>query len=542
MKITNRLYAGFATLLFIMLAINLLGLYKISIADKNLNQLSKQTAVEQRQAINFRGSVHDRAIAIRDAVLVGNVDKSIAHQSNIAVLNTFYQNAAATLDSMYAQTAHTPEENTMLQAIKSIEVSTLAETAKLLDLINNNRFFEATNLLLDTVSPAYTEWLKRINALIDYQEISIQKEVNIAVGQTNSFQTIMLTVTFFAIIIGIIVALSVVNSLKKIIGGEPEKAAFIINKIASGDLTVHVDALYDNSILSAVRNLSQHLSSMTQSSIQTAKQLLSASESLLLTAHQNEDLIRNQKLSTEQGATAISQMSHTVTDVAGHTSEAASLAQMAMNEFNAGQEEVNKTQSSINDLAEKVLEAANVINELSADSSQISRVMQVIEEIAEQTNLLALNAAIEAARAGEQGRGFAVVADEVRNLARRTQDSTREIHQVIEKMHSGSSKAVTVMDQGQKQASLSVEQARCAGDSLNAINLSVTRITDMNQQIALTTEQQSAVAIEISNNFNQITQSAILAEQEAAKITAASKALETLAKTLEQNAKQFKTE
>lgn len=542
MKITNRLYAGFATLLFIMLAINLLGLYKISIADKNLNQLSKQTAVEQRQAINFRGSVHDRAIAIRDAVLVGNVDKSIAHQSNIAVLNTFYQNAAATLDSMYAQTAHTPEENTMLQAIKSIEVSTLAETAKLLDLINNNRFFEATNLLLDTVSPAYTEWLKRINALIDYQEISIQKEVNIAVGQTNSFQTIMLTVTFFAIIIGIVVALSVVNSLKKIIGGEPEKAAFIINKIASGDLTVHVDALYDNSILSAVRNLSKHLSSMTQSSIQTAKQLLSASESLLLTAHQNEDLIRNQKLSTEQGATAISQMSHTVTDVAGHTSEAASLAQMAMNEFNAGQEEVNKTQSSINDLAEKVLEAANVINELSADSSQISRVMQVIEEIAEQTNLLALNAAIEAARAGEQGRGFAVVADEVRNLARRTQDSTREIHQVIEKMHSGSSKAVTVMDQGQKQASLSVEQARCAGDSLNAINLSVTRITDMNQQIALTTEQQSAVAIEISNNFNQITQSAILAEQEAAKITAASKALETLAKTLEQNAKQFKTE
>ncbi len=542
MKITNRLYAGFATLLFIILAINLLGLYKISIADKNLNQLSKQTAVEQRQAINFRGSVHDRAIAIRDAVLVGNVDKSIAHQSNIAVLNTFYQNAAATLDSMYAQTAHTPEENTMLQAIKSIEVSTLAETAKLLDLINNNRFFEATHLLLDTVSPAYTEWLKRINALIDYQEISIQKEVNIAVGQTNSFQTIMLTVTFFAIIIGIVVALSVVNSLKKIIGGEPEKAAFIINKIASGDLTVHVDALYDNSILSAVRNLSQHLSSMTQSSIQTAKQLLSASESLLLTAHQNEDLIRNQKLSTEQGATAISQMSHTVTDVAGHTSEAASLAQMAMNEFNAGQEEVNKTQSSINDLAEKVLEAANVINELSADSSQISRVMQVIEEIAEQTNLLALNAAIEAARAGEQGRGFAVVADEVRNLARRTQDSTREIHQVIEKMHSGSSKAVTVMDQGQKQASLSVEQARCAGDSLNAINLSVTRITDMNQQIALTTEQQSAVAIEISNNFNQITQSAILAEQEAAKITAASKALETLAKTLEQNAKQFKTE
>lgn len=541
MKITNRLYAGFAVLMLIMLAINILGLYKISIADKNLNQLSKQTAVEQRHAINFRGSVHDRAIALRDAVLVGSIDDSITHQNNIATLDSFYQKSAATLDSMYANTAHSPEEKNMLQAIKNIESSTLIETEKLLGLINDNRFFEAKTLLLNTVSPAYTEWLKRINALIDYQEVSIQKEVNTALGQTNSFQTIMLIVTFFAIIVGIAVALSAVNSLKKIIGGEPEKAAFIIRKIASGDLTVQVDVQHSNSILSAVKDLSVHLSTMTKNSMLTAKQLLSASESLLLTAHQNEDLMGNQKLSTEQGATAISQMSHTVTDVAGHTSEAAKLAQVAMNEFNAGQEEVNKTQSSINDLAEKVLEAAEVINELSADSSQISKVMQVIEEIAEQTNLLALNAAIEAARAGEQGRGFAVVADEVRNLALRTQDSTREIHLVIEKMHSGSSKAVAVMDQGQTQAGLSVEQARRAGDSLSAINLSVTRITDMNQQIAQTTEQQSAVAIEISNNFNQITQSAILAEQEAAKITSASKELETLAKTLEQNAKQFKT-
>lgn len=167
--------------------------------------------------------------------------------------------------------------------------------------------------------------------------------------------------------------------------------------------------------------------------------------------------------------------------------------------------------------------------------------MEVIEGIAEQTNLLALNAAIEAARAGEQGRGFAVVADEVRNLALRTQDSTQEIHRVIEKMQSSSAKAVTVMNQGQEQANLSVEQAKLAGEALNAINLSVTRITDMNQQIATTTDEQSAVAIEISENFNQITSSALEAEQEAVKITLASRELEELAKMLELNVKQFKT-
>lgn len=541
MKITNRLYLGFAILLLIMLVINLLGLFKISIADTNLNQLSKQTAVEQRQVINFRGSVHDRAISIRDAVLSGNIRASQTHQNRITELNDFYQKSASILNSMYAATNHSPQEEQLLRDIKEVEYRTLQATENLLNLVNDNSFDQATENLLNIISPAYSEWLKRINLLIDYQEDLIQNQVSVALGQTNSFQWIMLSVTFLAIIIGVFVALSVVSSLKRLIGGEPEKAAFMIQKIASGDLTVKIAAESRNSILSAVEDLRQHLSSLTQNSMQTAKQLLSASESLLLTAQQNESLMSRQKLSTEQGATAISQMSHTVTEVAGHTGEAAALAQMAMNEFNAGHAEVDKTQSSINDLAKKVTEAAEVINSLSADSSQISRVMQVIEEIAGQTNLLALNAAIEAARAGEQGRGFAVVADEVRNLARRTQDSTQEIQLVIEKMQSGSSEAVAVMEQGRRQASLSVDQARCAGDSLDAINLSVTRITDMNQQIARTTDQQSAVAIEINNNFNQITRSATLAEQEAVKITAASKELEALAKTLEQNVKQFKT-
>ncbi|HCU67635.1 MAG TPA: methyl-accepting chemotaxis protein [Rheinheimera sp.] len=541
MKIINRLYAGFAILLVIMLGITLFGLVKISIADDNLTQLSEQTAVEQRQAINFRGSVHDRAISIRDAVLVADKTKSEQHQQDIKRLNDFYQQSAATLDNMYGKVKHSNEEVAYLQAIKDIEASTLKLTATLLDMINNEQHQQASDYLQNTVSPAYTEWLKRINQLIDYQERSIQREVSAAREQTNSFSKVMIIVTLIALGIGSFVAIRSVQSLKNIIGGEPEYAAFVINQIASGDLTVDVGTVSQNSILSAVKDLTSHLTGMTKNSMQAASALLTASKNLLQTAHQNEDLIGHQKMATEQGATAINQMSSTVTEVAHHTSEAAGLAQTAIDEFNAGQREVHKTQSSINALAAKVGEAAEVIDHLSQDSRQIGSVLEVIQGIAEQTNLLALNAAIEAARAGEQGRGFAVVADEVRNLARRTQESTRQIQQVIEKMQNSSVKAVTVMNEGQAQANLSVEQAQCAGDSLNAINISVIKISDMNTQIATAAEEQSVVASEINRNFSQITSSALQAEQEAAKITTASQQLEELARTLEQNVKQFKT-
>ncbi|MBU1619829.1 MAG: methyl-accepting chemotaxis protein [Gammaproteobacteria bacterium] len=541
MNVINRLYSGFAVLLLIMLGITLFGLFKISIADQNLTQLSEQTAVEQRQAINFRGSVHDRAISIRDAVLVKDVNASLGHQNDIVRLNEFYQQSAATLDSMYARVKHSPEEENLLRQIKDIESSTLGVTKNILDMMNSERQQEATDYLLTTVSPAYSEWLKRINKLIDFQEEAIQHQVASAREQTNSFQWIMLLVTAIAIVIGCVVAVSTVNRLKRMVGGEPEYAAFVIKEIASGDLTVQVRFHSPESILSAVKDLTSHMSGITKNSIGAANELLSASKDLLLTAQYNEDLISQQKLATEQGATAINQMSSTVAEVANHTSDAAGLAQTAINEFKAGQAEVSKTQSSINALADKVSEASEVINHLSEDSRQIGSVLEVIQGIAEQTNLLALNAAIEAARAGEQGRGFAVVADEVRNLAGRTQQSTRQIQAVIEKMQSSSLKAVAVMNEGKAQAETSVEQAQCAGDSLNAINLSVTKISDMNTQIATAAEEQSVVASEINRNFSQITHSAVLAEEQASKITVASQQLEQLAKTLEQNVKQFKT-
>ncbi|MGI2175706.1 methyl-accepting chemotaxis protein [Shewanella ulleungensis] len=542
MRIISRLYFGFASLLVIMVGITLFGLLKISIADNNLTKLSEQTAVEQRQAINFRGSVHDRAISIRDAVLVNNASLSQQHQNDIDRLKQFYLTAGQKLNAMYANVQHSNEELSLLQGIKDIEKTTLVATETLLDMVNSGRNDVATEHLLVTVSPLYSEWLKRINKLIDYQETQIQQQVSAAREQTTSFQSVMLIVTAIALLIGCGVALTSVKRLRNIIGGEPEYAADIIQQIARGDLTVKLSVDSPHSILSAVQDLTVNLTEITQNSMLTANKLLSASKDLYQTAKQNEHLINNQKIATDNGAAAITQMSSTVTEVASHTSDAALLSQTATNEFNAGQIEVTKTQNDINALATKVSEAAGIINLLSEDSKEIGSVLDVIQGIAEQTNLLALNAAIEAARAGEQGRGFAVVADEVRNLAQRTQESTRQIQAVIESMRTSSAKAVTVMNEGQDQANSSVQQAKSAGESLTAINVTVIKISDMNTQIATAAEEQSVVAADINENFIQITNAALLAQQEASKITAASYQLEALAQSLELNVKQFKTE
>jgi methyl-accepting chemotaxis protein len=541
MKVINRLYFGFALLLLLMVLTTVIGVLKIKKADQLLTQVAEQTAVEQRQAINFRGSVHDRAISIRDAVLAGDMSASQKHLADIVRLDSFYQDSSRLLDRLYAshQSNH-PEEQRLLTDIKTIEQQTLALTAQTIQLLNANDYEQAKHFLLSEVSPSYSEWLKRINALIDAQEAVIQESVAAVRNETNGFQWFMMIVTVFSLVIGAAFSVLTIQKLLHILGGEPEKAADLIKQIANGDLRLKIEASSPNSIMSSLHELNRQLNTMTGSTTKAAADLMSASNNLLKTSEQNEKLIGQQKRETEQGASAIKQMADSVIEVAHHTNQAATLAQTAMKEFIAGQQEVDKTQQTISQLASKVGEAAVVIDNLSEGSREIGSVLEVIQGIAEQTNLLALNAAIEAARAGEQGRGFAVVADEVRSLASRTQQSTRQIQEVIKRMQDGSHKAVEVMKQGQDQASMSVDQAHRAGDALKAINSSVTRINDMNTQIATTAEEQSVVAAEINKNFDRITQSANLAEQEARKITQSSNALDGLATILGAAVKQFK--
>ncbi|EHQ53103.1 methyl-accepting chemotaxis sensory transducer [Ectothiorhodospira sp. PHS-1] len=262
-------------------------------------------------------------------------------------------------------------------------------------------------------------------------------------------------------------------------------------------------------------------------------QLASASEQLSTTSEETREQVRHQHSETDQVATAMNEMTATVQEVARNASEAAQAAQETQHETHAGSQVVKQTITSIEALAGEVENAAEVIGRLSTDSEEIGKVLDVIRGIAEQTNLLALNAAIEAARAGEQGRGFAVVADEVRTLASRTQSSTKEIQAMIERLQSGTSGAVKVMEQGRGKARESVSQAARAGQSLETINQAIAGINDMNAQIASAAEEQSAVAEEINRNVSNISHSVDQTSRGAAQIASASDELARLAADLQ---------
>jgi len=310
-----------------------------------------------------------------------------------------------------------------------------------------------------------------------------------------------------ALLVGLIAAWVItrliVGPLRKVIG--------VAQQIAAGDLSATVEVTRRDEIgqlMQAMQQMGEGLSSIVSGLQAGIEQLANSAQSLSAVTEQTNLEVSSQKEETEQVATAMNQMTATVHDVARNAEEAALAAQTADDKVESGQAVVRQSMTRIEQLADSASSASSSIESLSAEIQNIGTVLSVIKSVAEQTNLLALNAAIEAARAGEQGRGFAVVADEVRALARRTQQSTEEIERLVSALRSAAQSSVQQIQSSGELVKLAVSDALLTESALGSIASAVSLIQQMNQQIAAAAEEQSSVAEEINRSVTSIRASA----------------------------------
>ena len=317
-----------------------------------------------------------------------------------------------------------------------------------------------------------------------------------------------------------------------------------LSAIAAGDLGGSLEVTSRDEIghlQAAARDLSEQLQRMIGGIQDATRQLHTSGDRLAEIASRTRGGMDHQQGRLDQVVTAMNQMSATVNEVARNASDAATAAGEAEEEAQVGGKALAETTSAIRSLAEEVGRAADVIQQVQHNSDEIGGILDVIRGIAEQTNLLALNAAIEAARAGEQGRGFAVVADEVRVLAGRTQQSTEEIQQMIEKLQGGTRQAVEVMASSRQRAGATMERATRAEEAIGGITRAVATISQMNGQIAVAAGEQSQVAEEINRNIIEINQIADETAEGMSETTMAVEEIRRLANSLSGMMERFHT-
>jgi len=388
----------------------------------------------------------------------------------------------------------------------------------------NQQLIDSGHIVTETL-----ENLKKVSEGVKSLTLKIKEEAN---DNVSSSRTLIITLAIIAIIVAVGINYWLIQSIRTPLA----EVLRVMAKVSEGDLRENVEVRSSDEIgklSEGFNQLTNQLSSMLNEISNSSQQLSAAAEETSAISSQSHENINRQKEQTDMIATAMTEMTATVDEVSSSARNTSQEVSNADRDAIEGQRIVQHNIGTINGLSEEIRKAAGVIDKLDEYSTSIGSVLDVIRGIADQTNLLALNAAIEAARAGEQGRGFAVVADEVRTLASKTQESTSEIQAMIERLQSGTQEAVKVMKVSTQEAESSVTETAKAGESLSKIAEAVSVINDMSSHIASAADEQSSVSREMHENILSISQAADQTAQGASENLAASQEMASLADNLQ---------
>ena len=524
MRIGLRAGLSFGVLASLLVIVGMFGLGQMA-------KLRESALVIEQSWMPSIENIHDSAAYVAsirlEALRLATTDESRIRDTSKSLLGR-HRSELQTLLQHHESLLSDAEEGEKLKQLKVNVDAYLNLVGQIVALVDKDQQQDAIDLLNTRLAPQGVILSKSLEELIVFNQNGVEAAVASAAQMYTNAQWVVGLIIVFALLATLVLAWLLTRSITAPLG----QALSVARTIAAGDLSQPIVVRGKDEpaqLLTALAAMQEQLQTTIRGISESAQQLASAAEEMSSVMEQSTRGLQAQNDEIEQAATAVTEMSAAVDEVAGNAVSSAEASKASDEDSKHGHYQISETISSIQNLVDEVLGASNKAEGLAVQAQDISKVLEVIRGIAGQTNLLALNAAIEAARAGEAGRGFAVVADEVRSLAQRTQDSTEEIEQMITGIQQGTQDTVDALNSSAEHAGQTLQRANSAGSALEKITAAISQISQRNLVIASAAEQQALVAREVDRSLVNIRDLSTQTAAGATQTSAASQELSRLA-------------